>query len=298
LTPFNVNLKVSVIQNGVRMNKMDNNAEPRLEDQSQPQQERLFYLEFRLYFLGHANRSDLQLRFGLKESSASRDIALYKKLVPNNVVYDYGIKSYVPQPSFSPLFSYTGTQVLTALTHGFGDDYAGPKFPEISSEAPSQAPLPFIPTLAALTRAIHKDKSLGIKYISEETGESDIVIVPHSLIDSGTRWSIRAYNRSSERFEDFVINRIIEVLQESDEPNESEQKDADALWNQIVELNLKPHPSLAHPKAVEREYGMRSGVLKMTCRAALKSYLLRQWRVDTATTPATAGPGYQLWLDQ
>ncbi|MFQ3230746.1 WYL domain-containing protein [Reinekea sp.] len=277
---------------------MDNKAEPRLEDQSQPQQERLFYLEFRLYFLGHANRSDLQLRFGLKESSASRDIALYKKLVPNNVVYDYGIKSYVPQPSFVPLFAYTGTQVLTALTHGFGDDYAGPKFPEISSEAPSQAPLPFIPTLAAITRAIHKEKSLTVNYYSEEVGEKVSTIVPHSLIDSGNRWSLRAYNRGAERFEDFVINRITDVQDCNDEPTVDEQKDADVLWNQIIELNLKPHPSLAHPKAVEREYGMRGGVLKMTCRAALRSYLLRQWRVDTATSPATAGQGYQLWLDQ
>ena len=277
---------------------MNQKAELRLEDQSQPQQERLFYLEFRLYFLGHANRSDLQLRFGLKESSASRDIALYKKLVPDNIIYDYGIKSYVPQPSFEPIFSYTGTQVLTALTHGFGDDYAGPKFPEISSEAPTQAPLPFIPTLAALTRAIHKEKAVSINYYSEDIGESTLEVAPHSLIDSGNRWSIRAFNRSTGRFEDFVINRITNVLDISSSPEANEQKDADLLWNQISELKLKPHPSLAHPKAVEREYGMHNGVLKMTCRTALKSYLLRQWRVDTSSTPANSGQGYQLWLDQ
>lgn len=277
---------------------MKKTAEPRLEDQSQPQQERLFYLEFRLYFLGHANRSDLQKRFGLKESSASRDIALYKKLAPKNVVYDYGIKSYIPQDSFKPLFSYTGTQVLTALTHGFGDDYPGPKFPEIATEAPAQAPLPFIPVLAAVTRAIHKQQSLMVQYISEDTGEQSREIVPHALIDSGTRWSVRAYDRGNHRFEDFVINRIISVKGVADEPNESETKDADILWNQIVELTLKPHPSLAYPQAIEKEYGMRGGSLKMTCRAALKSYLLRQWRVDTSATPASASSGFQLWLAQ
>lgn len=271
---------------------------PTLEEQSQPQQERLFYLEFRLYFLGHANRSDLQKRFGLKESSASRDIALYKKLAPDNVVYDYGIKSYIPQETFKPLYSYTATQVLTALTYGFGDDYAGPKFPEIATESPSQTPLPFIHTLAAVTRAIHKQQALSVEYISEEKGARVQAIVPHALIDSGSRWMVRAYDRSAETFRDYVINRIVKVLGESDSPEPHELKDSDDEWNSIVNLTLKPHPLLAHPEAVAQEFGMHDGVLKMTCRAALKDYLLTQWRVDLGATPASSSGEYQLWLDK
>lgn len=271
---------------------------PTLEEQSQPQQERLFYLEFRLYFLGHANRSDLQKRFGLKESSASRDIALYKKLAPDNVVYDYGIKSYIPQETFKPLYSYTATQVLTALTYGFGDDYAGPKFPEIATESPSQTPLPFIHTLAAVTRAIHKQQALSVEYISEEKGARVQAIVPHALIDSGSRWMVRAYDRSAETFRDYVINRIVKVLGESDSPEPHELKDSDDEWNSIVNLTLKPHPSLAHPEAVAQEFGMHDGVLKMTCRAALKEYLLTQWRVDLGGSPASSPGEYQLWLEK
>jgi hypothetical protein len=271
---------------------------PTLEEQSQPQQERLFYLEFRLYFLGHANRSDLQKRFGLKESSASRDIALYKKLAPDNVVYDYGIKSYIPQETFKPLYSYTATQVLTALTYGFGDDYAGPKFPEIATESPSQTPLPFIHTLAAVTRAIHKQQALSVEYISEEKGARVQAIVPHALIDSGSRWMVRAYDRSAETFRDYVINRIVKVLGESDSPEPHELKDSDEGWNSFENLTLKPHPSLAHPEAVAQEFGMHDGVLKMTCRAALKDYLLSQWRVDLGASPSTNTGEYQLWLQQ
>ncbi|EAR07742.1 WYL domain-containing protein [Reinekea blandensis] len=275
---------------------MNESTKPKLEDQSQPQQERLFYLEFRLYFLGHANRSDLQRRFGLKESSASRDIALYKKLAPDNVVYDYGIKSYIPQESFVPLYSYTATQVLTALTYGFGDDYAGPKFPEIATESPAQSPLPFISTLAAVTRAIHKQQALSVSYISSDHGERVQAMVPHALINSGTRWLVRGYDRSTDRFDDFVINRIVKVLGSSDAPQAHELKESDNDWNQISSLTLVPHPALSHPEAVAQEYGMHDGVLKMTCRSALRDYMLSQWNVDLSPTPSAKAGDFQLWL--
>ncbi|WP_320823912.1 WYL domain-containing protein [Reinekea sp.] len=277
---------------------MNDSTKPTLKEQSQPQQERLFYLEFRLYFLGHANRSDLQKRFGLKESSASRDIALYKKLAPENVVYDYGIKSYIPQESFKPLYAYTATQVLTALTHGFGDDYAGPKYPEIATEAPSQSPLPSIPILAAITRSIHKEQSLAIEYYSEMTGHKAQVIVPHALINSGTRWLVRAYDRSHERFVDFVINRVVNISGESDLPEDHERKESDAQWNKITEVRLKPHPALPFPDAVGHEFGLHGGVLTMTCRSALKNYLMAQWSVDTGQLPSTEPGKFEFWLQQ
>lgn len=270
----------------------------RLQDQGQPQQERLFYLEFRLYFLGHANRSDLQKRFGLKESSASRDIALYKKLAPKNVVYDYGIKSYIPQDTFKPLYAYTAAQVLTALTYGFGDDYAGPKFPEIATDSPSQMPLPFIPTLAAITRAINKQRSLSVSYLSEKEGNRVKAIVPHALINAGTRWLVRAFDRSSGRFDDFVINRIVKVLGESDKPGLHEAKETDMDWNRIINFTLRPHPTLAFPEGIEQEFGMHDGILRMTCRVALKDYILSQWRVDCEAVPSDVPGKYQLWLEQ
>lgn len=278
---------------------MKNSPKPILEEQSQPQQERLFYLEFRLYFLGHVNRSDLQKRFGLKESSASRDIALYKKLAVQNVVYDYGLKSYIPKASFEPLFSYTATQVLTALTHGFGDDYAGPKYPEIHSESPSQFPLPVVPVLAGITRAIHKSQAITLDYVCNKRGRINMDIVPHALIDSGTRWMVRAFDRSASRFSNLMINRIVSVIGDSEPPKDGEMSADDEKWNKIVGLNLLPHPTLEYPEATMMEYGVQGGgSLKMTCREALMSQLLEHWRVDSGEVPATEPGKYQLWLER
>jgi len=41
-------------------------SNPLLESASQTQCERLFHIDFRLYFLGTVNRSDLVSRFGIK----------------------------------------------------------------------------------------------------------------------------------------------------------------------------------------------------------------------------------------
>lgn len=56
-----------------------------------------------------------------------------------------------------------------------------------------------------------------------------------------------------------------------------EKPAADAQWIQTVELHLIPHPKLRHKAAVEADYGMRAGVLKVRCRAAVAGYALRRW---------------------
>jgi hypothetical protein len=55
-------------------------GESRLEELSQIQRERLFYLEFRAFFLGAVNRYDIMNRFGVKDAAGTRDIRLYRSL--------------------------------------------------------------------------------------------------------------------------------------------------------------------------------------------------------------------------
>ena len=44
------------------------------------------------------------------------------------------------------------------------------------------------------------------------------------------------------------------------------------------------------------DYKMDCGVLKVRVRAALASYLLRQWIVDCSIDHALTGDEYRLWL--
>jgi hypothetical protein len=66
-----------------------------LEKVSQAQRERLFHIDFKLFFLGSVNRTDLVSRFGIKEAAASRDLSLYKELASKNIEYDTKAKTYI-----------------------------------------------------------------------------------------------------------------------------------------------------------------------------------------------------------
>ncbi|MBP77574.1 MAG: WYL domain-containing protein, partial [Pseudomonadales bacterium] len=63
-----------------------------------------------------------------------------------------------------------------------------------------------------------------------------------------------------------------------------------------VELELVPHPRIQHHEAIELDYGMDGGVMKVEIRAATAGYLLRQWHVDCSRAHTLTGPEYQLWL--
>lgn len=274
----------------------EQNTQDQLATISQAQRERLFHIDFKLYFLGSVNRTDLVSRFGIKEAAASRDLSLYKDLAPKNIEYDTKAKTYIQRDGFSPLFEYSGSQTLAALLHGFGDDFVGTQKPIVTCEAPTQLNYPNIQTLAFITRAIHNSQVLKIQYRSLSSGLSEREIVPFALIDNGLRWHVRGYDRARNRFADFVVNRIEAPQLISEEIPEEQTKAADNQWNRIVELHIVPHPNLKHPETIEAEYVMNSGLLNLSVRAALAGYVLRKWNVDCSKEHTLAGPEYHLWL--
>lgn len=267
-----------------------------LESASQTQRERLFHIDFRLYFLGTVNRNDLVSRFGIKEAAATRDLTLYKELAPKNLEYDTKAKTYIQRDSFSPLFSYSGHQVLTALLYGFGDDFISATQTFSAAEAPSQLNLPDCNSLAVVTRAIYNQQAIQIRYRSLSSGLTQRDIVPHTLVDNGLRWHVRGFDRSRQHFADFVINRMEHVSLLESSMTESEAKATDQQWHQTIELDLIPHPSLVHPETIEREYIMQSGRLTVSVRAAVAGYILRRWNVDCSADHRLRGPEYHLWL--
>ncbi len=275
----------------------EQDSQDQLATISQAQRERLFHIDFKLYFLGSVNRTDLVSRFGIKEAAASRDLSLYKDLAPKNIEYDTKAKTYIQRDGFSPLFEYSGSQTLAALLHGFGDDFVGTQKPIVTCEAPTQLNYPNIQTLAFITRAIHNSQVLKIQYRSLSSGLSEREIVPFALIDNGLRWHVRGYDRARNRFADFVVNRIEAPHLISEEIPEEQTKTADNQWNRIVELHIVPHPKLKHPETIEAEYVMNSGLLNLSVRAALTGYVLRKWNVDCSSKEHTLdGPEYHLWL--
>jgi predicted DNA-binding transcriptional regulator YafY len=268
-----------------------------IEALSYSQRERLMFIEFRLYFLGDVGRQDLMQRFGVAPAVATRDFAQYRDMFPDNICFDNKSKCYVIDNAFSPAFSYSAERVLTVLSKGFGDSIGGSSDPLLMCELPKVLNQPSMEILAPITRAIRQHKIVNIDYTSHTSGYSTREIAPFALVNDGLRWHVRAFDRKSTEFRDFVITRVLKSqLIEGSQILPHEQYAADIQWNRIVELDLIPHPNQEHTEIIENDYGMTEGVLHLKLRAAVAGYVLRQWIVDCSSEHSLEGKEYRLWL--
>ncbi len=268
-----------------------------LSDLTQPQRERLAFVELRLRFIGEIRRQDLMTRFAIQSAAASRDLALYKEMAPGNLDYDVKGKSYVLGPAFDPVFDFAPERVLSWLVQGFGDGQPMQRKACVASESPSRLTLPDLDVLATVTRAIHQERSLGIEYHSISNGPTEREIVPFALIDNGLRWHVRAFDRKTQEFRDFVITRIKRPVAIKGQPVAAhETSEQDIQWTRIVELELVPHPDQPRPEIIAMDYDMRDGALRLKLRAAMAGYVLRKWSVDCSPDHSLRGDEYRLWL--
>lgn len=268
----------------------------RVESLSHAQRERLAYIDFRLYFFGEIGRPDLIERFGVAPAGATRDLALYREIAPQNITFDGSNKIYRIGQAFSSLFDHASQRVLSALALGFGDGVNGATQPLLPCESPTALSNPRMDVLAPVCRAIHAKRPVAIRYHSMSSGESERVIVPFALVDTGLRWHIRAFDRKSGEFRDFVVTRIEAPTLFDEEPQPNERPDNDIQWTRIVELELVPHPRLARPDIIRMDYGMKEGSLKLRVRAAVAGYMLLRWSVDCSPDHRLKEEQYRLAL--
>jgi hypothetical protein len=263
----------------------------------QAQRERLAHIDFRLWFLGEVSRADICARFGVAPAGATRDLALYREAVPGNIAFDGRTKTYRIGTSFSPLFDHPIDRVLSSLSLGFGDGIGGGEGPMVSCEFPAPITRPATDTLARVTRAVASRAVLRVDYFSASGGKSSREIVPFALADNGQRWHVRAFDRKSASFRDFVLTRILSAeAVEGDAPRAGELPEDDAQWARVVDLELVAHPDYARPELAALDYPMTDGVLRIRSRAALAGYVMRRWNVDCSPDHSLRGPEHTLWL--
>lgn len=267
------------------------------ENLTQPQRDRLAFIELRVRFLGEVRRQDLFTRFSIQAAAASRDLATYKELVPGNIDYDSKNKVYVRAEWFRPFFDFNPTRVLTWLAQGYGDNEPMRHRPLIATEAATEISNPDLETLSVITRAIFRKAAIQVTYRALTSGMTAREIVPFALADNGSRWHVRAYDRRSHEFRDFVLARIADARFVDGLIADDERPDQDIQWNRIVELELVPHPAnMRNPDTIESEYGMSEGKLVARVRAALVGYMLRRWNVDCTPDHSLKGGENHLWL--
>jgi hypothetical protein len=107
------------------------------------------------------------------------------------------------------------------------------------------------------------------------------VIAPHTFVNDGLRWHVRAYDFLTDSFRDFLLARILEAHSADIEDIcqlGAWEKRHDQSWNTFVELIISAHPGLSghQKKVIERDYGMVQGEAAVPVRRACLLYLLRR----------------------
>lgn len=268
-----------------------------INDVNYAQKQRLAYIDFKLMFTGSVTRLEVIHRFECGTAAASRDLSLYKDLAPDNLTYSAKDKKYELKNGFKPLFAHDARKTLVKLANDISDGFDAISTVRYPVEAPSSLNVPDLMIVAHISQAIFQNKAVKITYTSLSNGAASREIVPHSIVDNGLRWHVRAFDRKSKEFRDFVITRITKATVIPGVLNEPETKVFDEHWNQLVLLKIVPHPqNIKHSTAIELDYQMVKGKLEIKSRAALTGYLLRRWNVDCSNDASLTGGEHHLWL--
>lgn len=256
-------------------------------------EQRLEFIEFRLFWEGHVNRSDVMEKFGLSVNQASSDLNRYIGLAPDNMTYDKSQRTYVRDTRFTPIFNKLDAGRYLAQIRAVADGIldhedcwmAGlPDYDAAPTPARGIDPV----TLRSVIKAIRRCEAIEVKYQSLSTPEPRWRwIAPHAIAFDGFRWHTRAFCAADEVFKDFLLSRILEI-RDTRESETSAEDDHD--WQSQVTLEVAPHPELSETQAkvIALDYGMRGGKAKINVRRALLYYTLRRLGLDT--DPAARAP--------
>ncbi len=265
--------------------------------------QRLHYIEVMAWYTGVVTRSDVARAFGLSDPAATKDLKLYSNLAPGNLVYNHSVFGFVPGSGFCAVFAdLTPSAVLPMIAANLavanGPYGAGLIYGLPTAALPLPARLPSQQTLAQITRAIYGRRKLRVVYrsLSDPDKQAERILEPHSLVNTGIRWHVRAYSEDSCDFRDFVLSRITSAECQEAPAESSVQYDDD--WVESVCLELVPHRGL---DALKREsllldYGAAGEVIEVNVRRALLGYVLQRLNVDTTLDHSMNPNAYQLML--
>ena len=241
--------------------------------------ERLRCIEACAWWKGLVKRQDLAGLFGVSMAQASSDLQRYLELNPGAFVYNLRQKRYEATSEMqclltTPRLDEAVLRFLNGEARGVWDGWTG------AQEAGERVAVLDMPARHAgpvverrVFLAILNGLRIKVRYASVHSGKEEWRwLRPHALAHSGARWHVRAWCENNQDFRDFTLSRIAEV-EWSREPAVQPLLDRD--WNEWVTLRVSPHRGLkaVQRKAVERDYAMRNGVLKLKVRKAMEGYL-------------------------
>lgn len=244
---------------------------------------RFEFIEWRAYWVGRINRSDLEKQFQISTPQASADFSRYQSAAPGNIEYNATEKSYVVAEDFRPKFLKLSPERFLLQVHALHTE-AIQKTDTWFDQIPPVDTTPIIVrgpeayTLRAILRAIEMRGAIEIYYRSL-TRVGNRHICPHALAHDGHRWHVRALSTEHAEYRDYVLGRILSVSA----PSECKADPADDIeWDTIIPLKLVAHPQLdaLQRATIEHDYRFKDGELVVPIRLALAFYFIKRNNLD------------------
>ena len=244
---------------------------------------RLEFIEFRLFWEGGVNRSDIIEMFDVSVPQASKDLTLYQERAPQNAIYDKSAKRYVASPQFSPIFLKPDPDGYLSRLRSLAEGLSDPSDSWIAS--PPETDIALTPrrkvdadVLKAVLEAVREARSVEVYYQSMGSRRTDPMwrrMTPHAFGYDGFRWHVRGYCHIDEKFKDFLLPRILGVRQ-MDAPGPG--GDQDSLWKKTFDIEIGPHPGLTPSQraVVAKDYGMTNERAVLSVRYAMLFYVLKR----------------------
>ena len=256
---------------------------------------RLEFIEFRLFWEGGVNRSDIIDTFDVSVPQASKDLTLYQERAPNNAVYDKSAKRYVASDQFEPHFLKPDPDGYLSRLRSVAEGLI-----DLSESWITQVPdtdIALTPrrdiddaVLRTVLGAVRDHRSVDIHYQSMSKDRPDPIwrrITPHAFGYDGFRWHVRAYCHVTDKFKDFLLPRILGIGALGEGGSDAIN---DALWQERFGVEIGPHPELtpSQKAVIAKDYGMEGGSAVLTVRYAMLFYVLKRLGLlgDAAKLPA------------
>ena len=246
-------------------------------------EQRLEFIEFRLFWEGTINRADIVDYFGVSVPQASKDLTLYQERAPGNIEYDKRSKCYVAAEKFILRFLNPDPYVFLAQLRSVAEHTVAPHESWIAQ--PPEADVALTPkrdidieVLRRVLDAVRGEQSIDVFYQSMNKERPDPIwrrITPHAFGYDGFRWHTRAYCHLEHKFKDFLLPRILDVRAKGKPGATGEQ---DWLWNNYFDIIIGPHPDLteSQKEVVAKDYGLDHGNGLLSVRYAMLFYVLKR----------------------
>lgn len=253
---------------------------------------RLEFVEFRLFWEGGVNRSDIVDEFGVSVPQASKDLALYQEQAPANIVYDRSEKRYFASDAFRPKFIELDAAAyldrLAPTTATGGDTHAmlvADRLPIPQRRIASNS-------LRSLLAAVRGNRSIEILYQSMSEARPEPRwrrVSPHAFASDGLRWHTRAYCHIDQKFKDFILSRCLDCR---DLGEAGSFPASDEFWNSQFHVVLIPNPMLAsgRQEVVAQDFAMVDGRVVVPVRRAMLYYFSKRLRLDLASSDPRETP--------